>query len=108
MKQKKPNTEQQYQLDLALVKIKPANRTEAKAHLAAQLRIIKHKTQAASGIRVGSFRGRKKLDFSKAEEDARKAIAKANALRFSEDEVESVDTNRISDSNKRWRGRTAD
>lgn len=35
-------------------------------------------------------------------------MAKANAVRFSEGEVESVDTERISESNKRWRGRTAD
>ncbi|KEL70234.1 hypothetical protein AC52_4902 [Escherichia coli 5-366-08_S3_C3] len=48
------------------------------------------------------------MHFSQAEEDARKAMAKANAVRFSEGEVESVDTERISESNKRWRGRTAD
>ena len=108
MKPKKPNAEQQHQLDLELVKTKPANRTEAKAHLAAQLRISKHKTQTSSKIRVNNFRGRKKVDFSKAEEDARKAMAKANATRFSEGEVESVETDRISESNKRWRGKTAD
>ncbi len=48
------------------------------------------------------------MHFSKAEEDARAALNKANAIRFSEGEVESVDTDRISKSNKRWRGRTAD
>ncbi|ENJ7986299.1 hypothetical protein AB2K81_003492 [Escherichia coli] len=108
MKPKKLRAEQQYHLDLELVKKKPANRTEAKAHLAAQLRISKYKTQVSSKIRVGSFKGRKKVHFSQAEEDARKAMAKANAVRFSEGEVESVDTERISESNKRWRGRTAD
>lgn len=41
MKPKKLNAEQQYQTDLELVKKKPANRTEAKAHLAAQLRILR-------------------------------------------------------------------
>ena len=41
MKPKKLNAELQYKLDLELVKKKPANRTEAKAHLAAQLRISK-------------------------------------------------------------------
>lgn len=35
-------------------------------------------------------------------------MTKANAIRFSEGEVESVDTDRISEGNKRWRGRTAD
>ncbi|MEJ4056741.1 hypothetical protein RPM54_00585 [Salmonella enterica subsp. enterica serovar Oranienburg] len=104
MKPKKLNARQQYQLDLELVKKKPANRTEAKAHL----RISKYKLQTSSKIRVGSFRGRKKVHFSKAEEDARAALNKANAIRFSEGEVESVDTDRISKSNKRWRGRTAD
>ena len=108
MKPKKLNAEQQYKLDLELVKKKPANRTEAKAHLAAQLRISKYKAQNSSKIRVGSFRGRKKVHFSKAEDEARTALNKANAIRFSEGEVESVDTDRISESNKRWRGRTAD
>ncbi|MGS6163917.1 hypothetical protein ACVGWB_18835 [Enterobacter mori] len=108
MKQKKLSAEQQYQLDLELVKKKPTSRTEAKAHLAAQLRISKHKAQNSSKIRVGSFMGRKKVHFSRAEEDARKAMTKANAIRFSEGEVKSVDTDRISESNKRWRGRTAD
>ena len=108
MKPKKLNAKQQYQLDLELVKNKPANRTEAKAHLAAQLRISKYKAQTSSKIRVGSFRGKKKVHFSKAEEAARAALSKANAIRFSEGEVESVDTDRISDSNKRWRGTTAD
>ena len=61
MKPKKLRAEQQYHLDLELVKKKPANRTEAKAHLAAQLRISKYKTQASSKIRVGSFKGRKKV-----------------------------------------------
>lgn len=104
----KPNAEQQHQLDLELVKTKPANRTEAKAYLAAQLRISKYKTQTASTIRITKFRGRRKADFSKAEAEARGAMAKANAIRFSEGEVESVDTDRISENNKRWRGRTAD
>ncbi|EOQ31599.1 hypothetical protein OGV36_07650 [Citrobacter sp. Cb008] len=108
MKPKKLNAKQQYQLDLELVKNKPANRTEAKAHLAAQLRISKYKAQTSSKIRVGSFRGKKKVHFSKAEEAARAALSKANAIRFSEGEVESVDTDRISESNKRWRGKTAD
>ena len=108
MKTKKVNAQQQYQLDLELVKKKPANRAEAKAHLAAQLRISKHKAQTSSKIRVHNFKGRKKVDFSKAEDSAREALAKANAIRFSEGEVESVDTDRISESNKRWRGRTAD
>lgn len=108
MKPKKLNAEQQYQLDLELVKKKPANRTEAKAHLAAQLRISKHKAQTSTKIRVHNFKGRKRVDFSKAEENARDAMAKANAIRFSEGEVESVETDRISENNKRWRGRTAD
>lgn len=108
MKPKKLSAEQQYKLDLELVKKKPENRAEAKAHLAAQLRISKHRAQALTKIRVGSFKGRKKGHFSKAEEDARKAMAEANAIRFSEGEVESVDTDRISEGNKRWRGRTAD
>ncbi|WFW80674.1 hypothetical protein [Citrobacter braakii] len=108
MKPKKLNAEQQYKLDLEVVKRKPANRAEAKAHLAAQLRISKYKTQNSSKIRVGSFKGRKKVYFSKAEQAARAALNKANAIRFSEGEVESVDTDRISESNKRWRGRTAD
>ncbi|MFU0882675.1 hypothetical protein ACM26M_15725 [Kluyvera cryocrescens] len=104
----KPNTEQQHQLDLELVKLKPANRTEARAHLAAQLRISKYETQTASQIRISKFRGRARADFSKAEAEARNAMAKANAIRFSEGEVESVDTDRVSESNKRWRGKTAD
>ncbi|WP_253378540.1 hypothetical protein [unidentified bacterial endosymbiont] len=108
MKPKKLNAKQQYQLDLELVKKKPANRTEAKAHLAAQLRISKYKTHTSSKILVGSFRGKKKVHFSKAEQAARAVLNKANAIRFSEGEVESVDTDRISESNKRWRGRTAD
>ncbi|WP_243196743.1 hypothetical protein, partial [Enterobacter hormaechei] len=81
MKPKKLNAEQQYKLDLELVKKKPANRTEAKAHLAAQLRISKYKTQTSSKIRVGSFKGRKKVHFSKAEQAARSALNKANAIR---------------------------
>ena len=104
----KPNAEQQHQLDLELVKTKPASRTEARAHLAAQLRISKHNAQTASEIRISKFRGKKRPDFSKAEAEARVAMAKANAIRFSEAEGESVDTDRISESNKRWRGRTAD
>jgi len=108
MKPKKLNAEQQYQLDLELVKKKPTNRIEAKAHLAAQLRISKHKAHISSKIRVNNFRGKRRVDFSKAEEAAREAMAKANAIRFSAGEVESVDTDRISESNKRWRGRTAD
>lgn len=108
MKPKKLNPAHQHQLDLELVKKKPANRTEAKAHLAAQLRISKYKAQNSSKIQIGSFRGRKKVHFSKAEEEAKRALDKANAIRFSECEVESVDTDRISESNKRWRGRTAD
>lgn len=108
MKPKKLNAKQQYQLDVELVKKKPANRAEAKAHLAAQLRISKYKAQTSSKISVGSFRGKKTLHFRKAEEEARAALNKANAIRFSEGEVESVDTDRISETNKRWRGRTAD
>ncbi|EMJ5848819.1 hypothetical protein NAK94_000147 [Klebsiella aerogenes] len=108
MKPRKLNAEQQYKLDLELVKKKPANRTEAKAHLAAHLRISKYKVQASSKIRVGNFKGRKKVHFNKAEEETRAALNKVNAIRFSEGEVESVDTDRISESNKRWRGRTAD
>lgn len=108
MKPKKLNHAQQHQLDLELVKTKPANRTEAKAHLAAQLRISKYKEQNSSKIHFSSFRGRKKVNFSHAEDAARKAMDKANAIRFSEGEVESVDTDRISETNKRWRGRTAD
>lgn len=108
MKPKKLNAEQQYQLDLELVKKKPANRTEAKAHLTAQLRISKHKAQTSTKIRVHHFKGRKRVDFSKAEENARDAMVKANAIRFSEGEVGSVETDRISENNNRWRGRTAD
>lgn len=111
MKPKVPtklSAEQQYKLDLELVKKKPANRTEAKAHLAAQLRISKYKAQNASKITIGKFKGRRRVDFSRAEAEARGAMAKANANRFSESEVESVDTDRIAESNKRWRGRTAD
>lgn len=111
MKPKTPtklNAQQQHQLDLELVKKKPANRTEAKAHLAAQLRISKYKAQNASNIRIVKFRSKRSVDFSRAEEEARVAMAKANANRFSESEVESVDTDRIAESNKRWRGRTAD
>lgn len=47
MKKKKLSSKQQYQLDVELVKIKPTNRTEAKAHLAAQLRISKFKSKGA-------------------------------------------------------------
>lgn len=108
MRPKKLNAEQQYQLDIELVKKKPTNRTEAKTHLAAQLRIGKHKAKTSSKIRVNNFKGWRKVDFSKAEESALEAVAKANAIRFSEGEVESVDTDRIPESNKRWRGRTAD
>lgn len=108
MKPKKLNAKQQYQLDVELVKNKPANRAEAKAHLAAQLRISKYKAQTSSKISVGSFRGKKTVHFRKAEEEAMAALNKANAIRFSEGEVDSVDTDRISETNKRWRGRTAD
>lgn len=108
MKENKPNPEHQHQLDLELIKTKPTNRAEAKAQLVARLRISKHKAQTPSKIRIGKFRGKKRVDFSKAEEEARKAMTKANAIRFSEGEVESVDTDRISEGNKRWRGRTAD
>lgn len=83
---------QQYQLDIELIKSKPTNRTEAKAHLAAKVRIQKYK---------GSKSGRGSMS-------ARQSLDKANALRFGEGVVESVDTDRISDSCKRWRGRTAD
>ena len=83
---------QQYHLDIELIKSKPTNRTEAKAHLAAKLRIQKCKGSKSDR---GSMSAKQSLD-------------KANALRFREGVVESVDTDRISESNKRWRGRTAD
>lgn len=95
MKFKKLSPKKQYQLDVELVKSKPNNRAEAKAHLAARLRIQKYKNQGRKGFRSGS-------------EHARNALDKANAIRFSEGLVESVDTDRVSESNKRWRGRTAD
>ncbi|HBH8228895.1 TPA: hypothetical protein KXY69_004405 [Raoultella ornithinolytica] len=95
MKKKKPTPQQQYQLDVELVKTKPTNRTEAKAHLAARLRINKFKSKGRRGFNAAAKSARESLDI-------------ANAIRFDEGVVESVDTARISDSNKRWRGRTAD
>lgn len=91
----KPNAEHQHQLDLELVKRKPTNRAEARAHLAAQLRISKHKANGRKGFKSGV-------------QEARAALSKANATRFSDGVVESVDTDRISECNKRWRGKTAD
>jgi hypothetical protein len=95
MKKKKLSSKQQYQLDVELVKIKPTNRTEAKAHLAAQLRISKFKSKGRRG-------------FNSAAKSAKESLDIANAIRFGEGVVESVDTARIPDNNKRWRGRTAD
>ncbi|HHL1934393.1 TPA: hypothetical protein ACQ2HX_003791 [Klebsiella pneumoniae] len=91
MKKKKLSSKQQYQLDVELVKIKPTNRTEAKA----QLRISKFKSKGRRG-------------FNSAAKSAKESLDIANAIRFGEGVVESVDTARIPDSNKRWRGRTAD
>ncbi|HGE7088477.1 TPA: hypothetical protein ACGB3K_005218 [Klebsiella aerogenes] len=92
---KKLSPKQQYQLDIEMVKTKPTNRTEAKAHLAALLRINKFKSKGRRG-------------FNAAAKSARESLDTANAIRFGEGIVESVDTARIPDSNKRWRGRTAD
>ncbi|MEB5922749.1 hypothetical protein [Franconibacter daqui] len=92
MKKNRLTARQQYQLDIELIKSKPMNRTEAKAQLAAKLRIQNYKGKKAGG-------GAK---------NAKASLEKANALRFGERIVESVDTERISDSSKRWRGRTAD
>lgn len=83
---------QQYQLDIELIKSKPMNRTEAKAHLAAKLRIQNYKGKKAG----------------RGTQNAKVSLEEANALRFREGIVESFDTERISDSSKRWRGKTAD
>ncbi len=62
MTKKKLNAKQQYQLDLELSQKKPANRTEGqKAHLAAQLQISRYKSDLLPKLRVGSFRGKKKV-----------------------------------------------
>ena len=95
MKKVKLSPKQQHQLDVELINTKPKSRTEAKAQLAAKLRISKRKDKGRKGFKGGKV-------------GAKQALDRANALRFGEGIVESIDTNRVSDSNKRWRGRTAD
>lgn len=92
MKKKSLSANQQYHIDLELIKTKPANRVEAKAQLAAKLRIQKFNEKNKKG-------GTK---------SARRSLVRANAIRFGEGMVESVDTVRVGDSYKRWRGKTAD
>ena len=92
MKIKRLSANQQYHIDLELIKSKPANRTEAKAQLAAKLRIEKFREKLRP---VGT-------------KYARQSLERANAIRFDEGKVESIDTVRIADCYKRWRGKSAD
>lgn len=81
--------------DLEILKTPPKNRTEAKKHLAIRLRLLRTGALNSKSMQVLA---------SKAEQE----ISIANSLRFAEGIVDSVATDRVSESNKRWRGRTAD
>lgn len=60
MKPRKLNAEQQYKLDLELVKRSPLIAPRQKPIWQRTLRISKYKVQASSKIRVGNFKGRKR------------------------------------------------
>lgn len=81
--------------DLEILKTPPKNRTEAKKHLAIRLRLLRTGALNSKSMQVLA---------SKAQQE----ISIANSLRFAEGIVDSVATDRVSESNKRWRGRTAD
>jgi hypothetical protein len=85
MKKVKLSPKQQHQLDVELINTKPKSRTEAKAQLAAKLRISKRKDKGRKG-----FKGKV---------GAKQSLDRANTS-FWGRIVESIDTNRISDSNK--------
>lgn len=80
--------------ELEIINSKPRNRTEAKRQLALKLRLQKK----------GFFDDNSLKNMA---EKAKLSITVSNSLRFDEGKVDSIDTNRISDSNKQWRGKTA-
>ena len=80
--------------ELEIINSKPRNRTEAKRQSALKLR-----------LREKGFFDDNSL--KKMKEKVRLSITVSNFLRFDEGKVDSIDTNKISDSNKQWRGKTA-
>ncbi|MBG3012092.1 hypothetical protein GHU01_03625 [Proteus mirabilis] len=80
--------------ELEIINSKPKNRTEAKRQLALKLRLRKK----------GFFDDNSLKNMA---EKAKLSITVSNSLRFDEGKVDSIDTNKISDSNKQWRGKTA-
>ncbi|WP_100160190.1 hypothetical protein [Proteus columbae] len=80
--------------ELEIINSKPRNRTEAKRQLALKLRLQKK----------GFFDDNSLKNMA---EKAKLSITVSNSLRFDEGKVDSIDTNKISDSNKQWRGKTA-
>lgn len=81
--------------ELEAIKSSPRNRAEAKQQLAIKLRLQK----------MGIFDDH---SVNRQIEKAKHALSVSHSLRFEQGIVDSVDTEKISDSNKRWRGKTAD
>lgn len=81
--------------ELEAIKSPPRNRAEAKQQLAIKLRLQK----------MGMFDDH---SVNSQIEKAKHALSVSHSLRFEQGIVDSVDTEKISDSNKRWRGKTAD
>ncbi|MBT0462328.1 hypothetical protein ISO64_14320 [Morganella morganii subsp. morganii] len=81
--------------ELEAIKSPPKNRMEAKQQLAIKLRLQK----------IGIFDDH---SVNNQIEKAKHALSVSHSLRFEQGIVDSVDTEKISDSNKRWRGKTAD
>ena len=80
--------------EIEIINSKPRNRTEAKRQLALKLRLRKK----------GFFDDNSLKNMS---EKAKLSITVSNSLRFDEGKVDSIDTNKSSNSNKQWRGKTA-
>ncbi|WP_319870724.1 hypothetical protein [Hafnia paralvei] len=81
--------------ELEMLKTPPKNRTEAKKQLALKLKLVRSGALDSKSLRALS-------------KQSEQALLIANALRFDEGLVDPVSTDKTSDSNKRWRGRTAD
>ncbi|MGJ7252699.1 hypothetical protein [Morganella morganii] len=81
--------------ELEAIKLPPKNRTEAKQQLAIKLRLQK----------MGMFDDHSVNNQIK---KAKHSLSVSHSLRFEQGIVDSVDTEKISESNKRWRGKTAD